>query len=75
MHGNERYFRRLQFQGIPEYQPQIRGYKRRKLCNLTIEEKLEIFDDVIVKKDYHENIQARYNISGETVKTILKSMK
>ena len=31
--------------------------------------------DVMIKKDYHENICARYNISRETIKGLLKNMK
>ena len=53
----------------------IRGYKRRKLSELEMEEKLDIVDDIIVKKDYHENICARYNIGRESIKTLLKNLK
>ena len=34
-----------------------------------------MFDDVLVKRDYHDNICSRYNISRESLKTILKNMK
>ena len=42
---------------------------------MTIEEKLEVFEDAMVKKDYHENIGARYKIGRESIKTILRNMK
>ena len=40
-----------------------------------MEEKLEVVDDVMVKKDYHENICARYNITRESIKSLLKNLK
>ena len=43
--------------------------------DLTIEEKLEVVSDAVIKKDYHENIGARYNIKREQIKTLLKSFK
>ena len=54
------------------YQHQIVGSKRRKLHDLTIDEKIDIVEDAIVKKDYHENICARYNIGRESIKNLLK---
>ena len=51
------------------------GYKKRKLVELTKEEKLDVVEDVVVKKDYHENICNRYNIGRESIKTLLKSIK
>ena len=60
---------------MPNYTHQIKCYKRRKLIDLTVEEKLEVVSDAIVKKDYHDNICARYNIKREQVKTLLKSYK
>ena len=59
----------------PEYVCSIKGYKKRKLTDLEIEEKLEIVEDVMVKKDYHENICSRYNIDRESIKSLLKSIK
>ena len=50
-------------------------YKRRKLTDMSLEEKLEVVDDVMVKKDYHENIYARYRIGRESIKSLLKNMK
>jgi len=47
-----------QVRDLPSYEHQIKGNKRRKLTELSIEEKLEICDDVFVKMDYHENISA-----------------
>ena len=60
---------------FPEYVCNIRGYKRRKLAELEMEEKLEIVDDILVKKDYHENICARYNIGRESIKSLFKNLK
>ena len=60
---------------MPNYHHQIKCYKHRKLKDLTIEEKLEVVSDAIVKKDYHENICARYNIKRDQIKTLLKSFK
>ena len=41
---------------FPEYICSTNSYKKKKLSDLTIEDKLEIVNDVMVKKDYHENI-------------------
>ena len=40
-----------------------------------MEEKLDVVEDVVVKKDYHENICNRYNIGRESIKSLLKSIK
>ena len=40
-----------------------------------MEEKLDIVDDVLVKKDYHENVCARYDIGRESIKSLLKKIK
>ena len=45
------------------------------MAELEIEEKLEIVDDILVKKDYHENICARYNIGRESIKSLFKNLK
>ena len=50
-------------------------YKKRNLRDMSLEEKLEVIDDVLVKKDYHENICDRYRIGRESIKSLLKSMK
>ena len=42
---------------------------------MTIEEKMEIYDDLKVKKDYHENICTRYQIGHESIKSFLKNLK
>ena len=60
---------------MPEYQYQIGKNKKRKLTDLSIEEKLEIYDDLKVKKDYHENISARYGIGRESIRTLLKGLQ
>ena len=64
-----------QTRDLPSYEHQIRGNKRRKLTDLSIEEKLDICDDLMVKMDYHENVSARYNIGRESIRTILKGLK
>ena len=53
----------------------IKSYKRRKLRDLSLEEKLEVVTDVKIKKDFHSNICARYNIGRESLKTLLKNLK
>ena len=60
---------------MPNYHHQIKGYKRRKMKDLTVEEKLEVVSDAIIKKDYHENICARYNIGREQIKNLLNNFK
>ena len=42
---------------------------------MSIEEKLEIVDDVKIKKDYHENVCARFGIGRESIKSLLKNIK
>ena len=59
----------------PEYICSTAGHKRRKLGDLTVEERIEVADDLIVQKDYHDNICARYSIGRESIKTLLKNMK
>ena len=49
--------------------------KHRKLRDLQIEEKLELVEDIYIKKDYHENISARYKISRETIKSLMRNLK
>ena len=75
VHGHERYYLKEMLRDMPEYHHQIKGYKRRKLKDLTVEEKLEVVGDVFIKKDYHDNICARYNIGREQIKTLLKNFK
>ena len=58
----------------PKYQYTMQGYKKRKLKDLTMEEKLEVVQDIFVNKDYHENICARYSINRETIKTLMKNL-
>ena len=60
---------------IPEHQHQMRGTKKRRLLDLSLEEKLQVVDDIMVKKDYHDNVCARYQIGRESLKTLLKNMK
>ena len=52
-----------------------KGYKKRKLRDLPIEEKLDLVEDIYIKKDYHENISARYQISRETIKSLMRNLK
>ena len=59
----------------PDYICSTQGYKKRKLKDLTVEEKLDIVEDVQIKKDYHENICSRYKIGRESIKTLLKNIK
>ena len=40
-----------------------------------MEEKLDVYDDIMVKKDYHENICSRYRIGRESIRSLLKNMK
>ena len=75
VYGYERHFLKEMNRGFPTYQCTMHGYKRRKLTDLTLEEKLEVVDDVVVKKDYHENICSRYGIGRESIKTLLRNMK
>ena len=61
--------------GYPEYICSTRGYKKKKLKDLTIEEKIDIINDVMVEKDYHDNICSRFGIGRESIKTLLKNIK
>ena len=63
------------YQDCAEYECSISGYKRRKLRDLSLEEKIDIVEDVLVKKDYHENICSRYNINRESIKSLFKAIK
>ena len=73
--GHERYYRRELNKDYPRYICQTQGSKMRKLRDLSLEQKLDIVDDVFIKQEYHENICARYNISRESIKSILRNMK
>ena len=75
MFGQERQYRRELIRDYPSYVCSGHGYKKRKLVDLEIEEKLEIVEDVMVKKDYHENVCDRYNIDRESIKSLLKNIK
>ena len=57
------------------YQCSTLGYKKRKLTQLSLEEKLSIVEDIIVKKDYHENVSARYRVGRDSICGLLKSIK
>ena len=57
------------------YQYTMNGYKKRKLSNLSAEEKVDVMYDIKIKKDYHENVCARYNINRESIKSLMKSIK
>ena len=75
VYGHEMYYQKLLSKDIPDYVCSIKGYKKLKLKDLSIEDKLEIVDDVMVKKDYHENICSRYGIGRESIKSLLKNIK
>ena len=75
IHGHERYFFKKMNQDCLQYQYTIQGYKKRKLGDLSIEDKLDLVDDIFNKKDYHENICARYCIKRESIKTLIKNLK
>ena len=49
--------------GDDDYECSTLSYKRRKLTDLTLAEKLQIFEDIAIKKDYHDNVSARYRVS------------
>ena len=61
--------------GLPEYEHQIHCYKNRKLPELSLEERIGIVEDIIIKKDYHNNVCTRYNISRESIKSLLRKHK
>ena len=61
--------------GLPEYEHQIKATKKRNLKELSLDEKICIVEDIIVKKDYHENVCSRYGISRESIKSLLRSYK
>ena len=75
IYGHDRHYLKLQVKELPCYEHQIRPNKKRKLTELSIEEKLDMYDDLKVKKDYHENICARYQIGHESIKSLLKNMR
>ena len=58
-----------------DYQYQTKGWKKRKLIELTIEEKLEVYEAIKIKMEYHQDVADRFKISRETIKTLLKQMK
>ena len=53
IYGHERYYIKEAAKDLPSYQYQARGYKRRKLTDLSVDEKLDVVEDIVVKKDYH----------------------
>ena len=57
------------------YQCSTQNCKRRKLTELTLEEKLGIADDIINKMDYHDNVSARYRVRRESICGLLRSLK
>ena len=57
------------------YQYTVSSYKKRKLNNLTVEEKIDLAEDIFIKKDYHENICAWYNVTRETIKTLIRNLE
>ena len=61
--------------GLPEYEHQIHGYKKRKLKDLSLDEKIGVVEDIIFKKDYHDNVCSRYEISRESIKSLLRKWK
>ena len=75
MYGHERYFSKEINKDCLQYQYVTKGYKQRKLRDLPIEEKLELVEDIYIKKDYHENISARYKINRETIKSLMRNLK
>ncbi len=75
MYGQERFCLKQILKDIPKYECQIQGYKMRKLTDLTLEEKIDVANDAIFLKDYHQNICSRYNIGRESIKTLLKNLK
>ena len=60
---------------LMNYQYQMQGYKKRKFCETTTEEKIGIVDAILVQKEYHQDVAIRFNVSGETVKNLVKNMK
>ena len=42
---------------------------------MTIEEKIEIVEDVSVKKHYHENVCSKFGIGRESIKHLLRNIK
>jgi len=36
---------------------------------------LELVDDIYNKKDYHENICARYGVGRESIKSLIKNLQ
>jgi hypothetical protein len=57
------------------YQYQTQGHKKRKFCQTTTEEKIDIMDAVLIKKEYHQDVASRFGVSRETIKNLVKNMK
>ena len=58
VHGHERYYLSQLTADLPAYEYQTKPYKRRKLRDLSIEEQIEMAEDMFRRKDYHQNICA-----------------
>ena len=75
IYGQERHYLKEMLRDSPSYQHQCARTKRRKLKDLSIEEKIDVLSDAVILKDYHDNICQRYNIGRESLKTLLKNYK
>ena len=40
-----------------------------------MDEKLDIVDDIMVKKDYHQNICDRYNIGTQSIRSLQENLQ
>ena len=53
----------------------MQGYKKRKLTELTIEEKMDAYEDIKIKMDYHQNVANKFNISLQSVTQLVRGIK
>ena len=53
----------------------MQGYKKRKLTELTLEEKMRVYEDVKVKMEYHQNVADKHNISLQSVTQLVRGIK
>ena len=75
IYRHERHYVKATLQDLPDRINETSGFKKRKLRDLSLEDKVDLIHDVITNKDYHDNICARYSINRESLKSLIKSYK
>ena len=68
VHGHERHYNMLINAGALLYQYQSPRTKKRKMKELTVEEKIEMGEAVQQQHEYHDDVCSRYNVKRETLR-------